>query len=228
MAWDVNQIYSLVLYLTNKNQSSGISSTDLFNAWNLAQAEYHEDLVGRWNKQNNTKTGIKTGLVEDEITASKLAPFTLSVPITITAGFAPKPADYIYGWALRINGENVTQIDPDQVWAVNEDVIDPPSVATNTYYFTEYSMAGVNGFSILPPAATSLILDYIAETTDIVWAFTFDVDGRQVYDSVNSVQPKWNKNTTIEITKRTLDSFGIRFKDQDFEAAGVSVEKTGV
>lgn len=224
MPWSVNNILNYTMFLTNKNQAGGISATDLFSAWNGEQAMQHQDLVGRWQKQNNTKSGIMSGMIEDEITISAMSPFIVPLTgIAIGAGTGLKPADYIYGVALRINGAKVFSVSHDMVASVNDDVIDPPSIPDNKYYYTEY----LNYFSFLPSAVTAFDLDYVAETTDIVWAFTLDANKRQVYDPVNSVQPKWNKNTTIEITRRTLKSFGLHFDSREFENFGDSNIQTG-
>lgn len=224
MPWSVDNIYSYTRFLTNKNQAGSISAADLFNAWNAEQSQYHQDLVGRWQKQNNTKTGVMSGLVEDEITISELSPFI--VPIAgapIAGGLAFKPPDYIYGLALRINGTKVFAVSHDMIWAVIDDVIDPPSIADNSYYYTEY----LSYFSFLPATATAYDLDYVAETTDIVWGFTLDASNRQVYNPATSVQPKWNKNTVVTITKRTLKGFGLHFDSREFENFGESNIQTG-
>lgn len=223
MPWTVDNIYQYTKFLTNKNQAGSISATDLFNAWNAEQSQYHQDLVGRWQKQNNTKTGIMTGLVEDEITISALSPFIIPVTIAIAGGQGIKPTDYIYAVALRINGTKVFAISHDMIWAVNDDVIDPPAIEDDSYYYTEY----LNYFSFLPDAVTSFDLDYVAETTDIVWGSVPDAAGRPVYDPATSTQPKWNKNTVVEITKRTLKGFGLHFDSRDFEAFGQSNIQTG-
>lgn len=223
MPWSVDNIYQYTRFLTNKNQAGGISPTDLFNAWNGEQAMYHQDLVGRWQKQNNTKTGIMSGMIEDEITISSMSPFIIPVTIPIAGGLGFKPADYIYGIALRINRAKVFSVSHDQIYAVYDDVIDPPSLADNKYYYTEY----LSYFSFIPDTTTTFDLDYVAETNDIVWGFTLDANNRQVYNAGASIQPKWNKNTTIEITRRTLKSFGLHFDSREFENFGQSNIQTG-
>lgn len=223
MPWSVDNIYSYTKFLTNKNQSGGISATDLFNAWNGEQAMFHQDRVGRWQKQNVTKTGIMSGMVEDELTISQLAPFIIPGTIAIAGGMGFKPADYIYGMALRINGAKVFSVTHDTIYAVNDDVIDPPSILDDRYYYTEY----LTYFLFMPSAVTTFNLDYVAETNDIVWGFTLDADGRPVYNPATSIQPKWNKNTVIEITRRTMKSFGLHFDSREFENFGQSNIQTG-
>src|SRR6266566_4613406 len=223
MPWSVDNIYSYSRFLTNKNQAGGISSTELFNAWNGEQAMLHQDVVGRWQKQSNTKTGIMSGLIEDEVTISMLAPFIVPATIAGAGGLGFKPLDYIYGVALRINGAKIFSVTHDTIYAVNDDVIDPPSIPDNRFYYTEY----LTYFSFLPSAVTTFDLDYVAETNDIVWGFTLDGNNRQVYNPATSVQPKWNKNTVIEITRRTLKSFGLHFDSREFENFGQSNIQTG-
>lgn len=226
MPWSVDNIYQYTRFLTNKNQAGGISATDLFNAWNGEQAMLHQDLVGRWQKQSNTKTGIMSGLIEDEVTISALSPFLIQLTaIPIAGGRGLKPADYIYGVALRINGAKVFSVSHDMIWAVNDDVIDPPSIVDDAYYYSESQ----NYFAFLPPDVTVFDLDYIAETTDVVWGYSLDVNNRQIYNPAPgvSIQPKWNKNTVIEITRRTLKSFGLHFDSREFENFGESNIQTG-
>lgn len=224
MAWSVNDIMNLTKFLLRKNQAGSISATDLFYVWNQEQASYISDLLGRFQKVNNGKEGANTGLIENETILTKLTPFTKPATITIAAGQVVKPTDFLYALDLRIGGKKVFPINKDQIYFVNDDVIDPPSTTDQTYYRTEYQ----NYFAILPSTATgSASLDYIAVPTDIVWGYTLDGNGRQVYSSGTSTQPQWNTIDTIEITKRALKSFGVSFKDADFANYGNSVINTG-
>lgn len=221
--WTTNDILNLTLFLTKKNQSGSISAKDLFYSWNSEQSAYHQDIVGRWQNRNNGKSGINTGLIQNKTVLTQLAPFTLSDTITVTDGEATQPEDFIFDLALRINGHNVTEINPGQIYSVNESVIDPPSITNNCYYFSRFE----DTYHILPTTVTSLTLDYVAECRDIVWGYTFDAQGRQVYNSGTSVNPQWNSNTVREITRRTLRSFGVAFKDADFSAYGENTINSG-
>lgn len=223
MAWTTDQIYGFLRFLVRKNQSANISTTEFFYTWNAEQTAYHDDLIGKWQNRNNTKEGMNTGLIENEVIMTKLLPFTIPVTIPIVAGKATKPSDIIYTIALRINDTKVFHINHDQIWAVKDDVIDPPSTTDDSYYYYEY----LNYYSFLPISVTSVDVDYVASVTDIVWAYTLDVNHMQVYDPANSVQPKWNQNTIIEITKRSLEILGVSYKDADFSAYGNRVVQTG-
>lgn len=223
MALSVDYNYRWILKLIRKNQAGGLSDIEFNNHWNDAQGSYEDDLLGRFQKNNNSKEGINTGLIENETIMNKLLPFTKPVVgLAVVGGQAVKPSDWIFTLALRINGVKVFQIDKDEIWAVNEDVIDPPSITDDSYYYTEYQ----NYYSILPSSVSALDLDYIATTTDVVWAFDL-VAGRQVYNSTNSVQPLWDNNSCREISKRVLATLGVSFKDEDFSGFGERVLNVG-
>lgn len=226
--WNINHIYEFTQFLTRKNQSGDISDMDLFYAWNGEQTAYFEDLKGRWQNRNNGKSGQNTGLVENETILTKLTPFTKPVSLTITAGNVDKPEVFSYRMAFRINGYDCIKINHNQIANVNRSVIDPPSVSDNKFYFVEYE----NYIYILPhslPTGSIIIaeLDYLTQPTDVIWGFSYDVEGRKIYNSGTSKQPQWMQSDILEITKRTLTSFGVSYKDRDFEQFGQKAQATG-
>jgi hypothetical protein len=70
-------------------------------------------------------------------------------------------------------------------------------------------------------------LEYIAYPRDVLWGFTYDEEGRQVYNEGTSIQPQWDNMSCREITKRMLTNLGVVFKDPDFLNFGKSVQLTG-
>ncbi len=206
-----------------KNQAGGLSSTDFGYHWNDAQATYMDDLLGRFQARNNGKEGSNTGLILDETILQKLSPFVSPATLTVTSGDSDKPLDLMYRLAMRIGGYDVNKINHGQIASVNNSVIDPPSVAANKYYFVEYE----DYYSFLPNTVTSADLDYVKSPQNVLWAYILDSDGRQLYDAANSIQPQWDNNSCMEITKRMLTNLGVSFKDQDFLNFGKSVQVTG-
>ena len=224
MAWTVDNIMYFFRFHLRKNQAGGISATDLFYAWNTEQTMYHNDIVGRWQAKGNGKVGNNIGMIQDETILTDLAPFTILSTIAISGGDVTKPSGFIYTADIRIGNSKVEHITPDQFDAVLNSVLDPPLVADSKYYYTEYE----DYYYLLPHSVTgSVILSYIAAPTDIVWGYTIDGNGRQVYDVATSVQPQWNQDTIVTICKRALTSFGVSFKDQDFEQFGRTAQLTG-
>ncbi len=223
MALSVDYLYKFVLRLIKKNQAGGLKSTDFDINWNDSQGSYQDDLLGRFQGAAKSKTGLNTGLIEDETILQKLDPFTTPVTLDITTGIASKPSDLVFRLAMRINGKDVYKIRHNQIATINDNVIDPPSITDNTYYFVEY----LNYYSFLPNTVTEVDLDYITTPIDVKWGYTYDGDGRQVYSETFSVQPQWDNNSCREITKRMLTNLGVSFKDADFMNFGKSVQLTG-
>jgi len=224
MSWNVNQIYEELKFLMRKSQTGNISATELFYAFNLEQNMYFQDEVGRWEARGNGKQGANSGMIRNELILTDLAPFTIPASIAIVSGKVSKPSDFIYTNDLRLNGNKIVHITNDQIPSVNKSVINPPSVANGDLYYTEYE----GYYKILPQSATGNVeLDYVASPIDIVWGYTFDSDGRQVYNPATSVQPKWNQSTLLVIIKRTLTNFGVSYKDADFTNFGRNAQMSG-
>lgn len=223
MALSVDYIYQFCLKLIRKNQSGSISATEFGYHWNGEQSAYHSDLLGRFQSNNNGKEGRNTGLIENQTIMTKLTPFIKPATLAIALGQGSKPADFCYELSLRINNQTVVHINHNQISNVTNSVIDPPSIADDSYYCVEYQ----NYYSFLPTIVTTASLDYIASPVNVVWAYTFDGAGRQVYNSVLSVQPQWMDTDTMEITKRMLNTIGVSLAARDFENFGKSVIETG-
>jgi hypothetical protein len=222
MALSVDYVYQYTLDLMNKNQAGSIDRIRWARHWNDSSTAYMDDLLGRFQSRSNGKSGINTGLIENETIMQKLAPFINNATINIAAGVGGKPAGFIYELALRINGKEVHHITHDQKAAVNDNVIDPPSIPNDKYYVVEYG----GNYSFLPLTVTQAELDYVVAPTDVVWGFTL-VSNRQVYDPGTSVQPQWDNNSCREITRRVLDTLGVSYKDADFANFGNRVVNTG-
>lgn len=222
MALSVDYLYQYTLNLIKKNQAGSLASTEWARHWNGESAAYMDDLVGRFQARSNGKSGINTGLIENETILQKLAPFIKNATITIAAGNGNKPTGFKYELALRINGKEVRHINHNQIATVNDNVIDPPSIPNDSYYAIIYE----GYYAFLPSTVTEASLDYIVVPTDVVWGFTI-VAGRQVYNSGTSTQSQWDDNSNREITKRVLNTLGVAYKDGDFSGFGNKVINTG-
>lgn len=206
-----------------KNMAGGLGNEDFQLFWNGESRSYMDDLLGRWQARSNGKAGLNTGLIQDETIMQKLSPFIEPATLTITNGLSDKPDDFVYRLAMRIDGYDCYKINHNQLATVNSSVIDPPSITTNTYYFLEYD----NYYSFLPNTVTEAELDYIQTPENIVWGYTWDSQGRQIYNVGLSTQPQWDNNSCMEISKRMFRTLGVSFKDADFANFGQSVITTG-
>lgn len=223
MAWNVNVVYDFLKFLIRKNQAGSISASNYFFAWNSEQTQLFKDLKGRFQARSNGKAGANTGLIENETIETSLSPFTKNVTIAVASGIADIPSDFSYLLALRVNGYDVRHFNKNQKAAIVDSVIDAPSIPNNSYYYTPYGST----YLVLPTTVTEIEMDYLANPTDVVWAFTLDGNGRQVYTSAGSSQPQWLQDDIIEITKRALKTLGVSYHDNDFSQFGNSVINTG-
>jgi hypothetical protein len=222
MALSVDYLYQYTLNLMKKNQAGAVASTVWARHWNDEQSAYQDDLLGRFQNRSNGKSGVNTGLILNKTILQKLAPFTKKATIAIASGDGDKPAGFAYELALRINGKEVKHIEHDQIAAVNDSEIDPPSEAANAYYVVAYE----GFYTFLPSSVTEAVLDYIEVPTDVLWNYEI-VSQRQVYKVAGSVQPQWDNNSCREITRRVLNTLGVSFKDADFANFGNRVVNTG-
>lgn len=224
MALSVDYIFQYALELVNKNQAGGLEDTRFCSLWNGEQSSYHGDLCGRFQRINNGKEGIQTGLIENETIIQKLSPFIKNTPISIVSGIGAKPSDFIYRLSLKNGNYEMIKISHDQLSSVLDDTLgDAPSITNNKYYYIEYN----NGYSVYPATLTTVGLDYVCKPTDVFWNSTRDADNRKVYTPTGSVQPQWDDISCREITERMFKKLGIPFKDRDFQNFGQSVIQTG-
>jgi hypothetical protein len=173
--------------------------------------------------RSNGKLGLNTGLILNETILTKLAPFTKTATLAVTSGSATKPTGLLYRLALRTNDFDIVFINHGQISEVKKSVIDPPSVADNMYY--AYEIEGT--YKFLPTTITTAEINYIGDVTDIVWGYTLDGNGRQVYSSGASTQSLWDDVSNMEITKRMLQDIGLSLKDRDFQNFGNNTTQTG-
>lgn len=225
MAWSIDTLRQFTLFLIRKNQSAGITFSEFQNVFNAEQRTYMNDLLGPFQQQQRPKSvSQQTGLIQNETIIQKLSPFIKPYDLPIVSSKGYKPGDFIYEMGMRIDAYRATRVNHDQIYAAENDVIDPPDASAGTYYFTEY----LNYFMFLPAGLTKTgKLDYVGEPTDAIWAYTINAYGRQIYDPVNSVQPLWDGISLVEIVKRSLRMLGVSFKDDDFEQFAEGTIVTG-
>jgi hypothetical protein len=221
---DINDIYQFLLKIIRKNQSGDLNATAFGYFWNSEQSSYFDDLVGRFQAHNNSKEGVNIGLIQDETILTKLSPFITTKNIPVTNGVGARPSDFIFRLAIRVSGYKCIVANNDQVWSINDDVIDPPSTTDNRYYAIIYG----SNYNFIPSSITNFDMDYVAAPIDVKWNFNIDaVTKRQVYTSNGSVQSQWDISSNREITKRVLKVLGVSYQDKDFENYGQSVISTG-
>lgn len=224
---NVDYAYKYILWQMNKNQAGSVSATEFGYLFNSEQIAYMNDLLGVWQRNNNSKQGNLTGLIENQTILNKLLPFTKESPIEFNNGVGTGVQDYVYILAITYLGHKMFYLTKDQLYNMQTDVIDPPSFSDNKYYFTDIYIDGSGKrFLSYPSINDSLAKLYYVDTPDpVLWNYTI-VGGRQVYSSSGSTQPLWDELTAQEICNRCLKKLGVHFKDGDFVNYGNSVIQT--
>lgn len=200
---DINTIYSIVKFISNKNQSGYISPDDFNNAIKLAQNQCAEELVSAiqgWDLAKRQR--IPMGNAQPNI--QKLAPFIVTDSPTVPGnGKYPKPADMMNMLAIRTanNTKIVWRVEHDRVAAHLSSVVDPPSASP---IYTEYATY----YQFYPVDIGPVIVEYMRYPPEAKWAYTL-VSERPIYDSANSVDPLWDDTEITEIISRVLFMFGI-------------------
>lgn len=200
---DINQIYSIVKFISNKNQSGYIPPDDFNNAIKLAQNQYAEELVSAiqgWDSAK--KQRIPMGNAQPNI--QKLAPFIVTDNPTVPGtGQYPKPADMMNMLAIRTasNTKRVWRVEHDRVAAHLSSTIDPPSASP---IYTEHAAY----YQFYPVDIGPVKVEYMRFPPEAKWAYTL-VSDRPVYDVANSVDPLWDDTEITEIISRVLFMFGI-------------------
>ena len=201
---DINQIYSIVKFISNKNQSGYITPEEFNNSINLAQKQYFHQLledVKGWDA-NRKRVRLPMGNAQQSI--EKLAPFILSVPTGVQPnGQLPKAGNEASLLAIRTsdNETRVWRVEHDRVASHLSSVVDPVS---DSPIYTEYG----NYYQVYPTDIAAVVVDYLYDPTDAKWAYTI-VANRPEYDAANSLQLRWKDTEVTEIIIRVLFMFGI-------------------
>lgn len=221
MAWTVDNIFNFGKELIHKAQRGEYTPDAFYLFWNAEQRSFMQDLLGRFQEAKQTHS---SGVIENTPILKSLTPFIKKVSIVPAAGVVAYPTDFKSELALRANGYRIIHFNFNERDVITDSVIDPPSIADNKYYYTEYA----TGLEVLPSATPSVEMDYIADCRDVVWGYTIDnTTDLPVYDAGTSTQPQWNNGDLQEITKRTLKLLGVHFTDRDFSNFGQSVINAG-
>ena len=213
----VDKAYSIMRFIARKNQLTSLSPADFEFAFNTAQRNYYDFLVGRIEQYRYDKPIPRVGLSMTDNVVSRLTHFEKYAVLSVgavapyTSGQVAKPADFnkILSMANASNGTRIARIEENRLYERAADSIDGVS-ETNAFYVERSDR-----FTIFPPnpSITSVNLVYLFCPIDVVWGYTIDGSGRPVYNSATSVQPEWYDNDMDEIIARALKILGVSIKE---------------
>lgn len=218
----VDKVYSILRFIVRKNQLGSLSPDDFQYAFNTAQRNYYDFLVGRVEQYQYGRPAPRVGLSMTDNVVSRLMPFEKSATPTLTSGLVTKPSDFNKLLAMYTPGNyRVYRIEEDRFAERFQDSIDPIDEA-NAFYVEQ-----ATNWRVYPTTLTNVTLKYLASPTDVVWAYTLDGSGRPVYTSTGSVQPLWYDNDIDEIVARAAKIIGVSLKEPTLTQFGQGVINTG-
>ena len=218
----VDYCYSALRFIVRKNQLGSLSPTDFQYAFNTAQRNYYDFLVGRIEQYRYDSPKPRIGLSMTDNVVTRLMPFEQSAILTVSSGLANKPAGFNKLLAMYTsNNFRVYRIEEDRFAERFQDSIDPID-EPNAFYVEQNS-----NWRIYPNTLNNLSIKYLTVPTDVVWGYTIDGSGRPVYNSGTSVQPLWNDNDIDEILARAAKIVGISLKEPTLVQFGEQVMAKG-
>lgn len=218
----VDQVYSIMRFIARKNQLESLSPAEFQYAFNSAQRNYYDFLVGRIEQYRYDRPLPRIGLAMTDNVVSRLTPFQLESTISLVAGAATKPANFNKLLSmLTPNDYRVYRVEENRLSERIKDSIDPINEENAFYVETKTSWV------VYPATMANVRVKYLRLPVDIVWNYTLDGQGRPVYNPTGSVSPEWMDNDIDELIARALKILGVSIKENALVSYGQSVINTG-
>jgi hypothetical protein len=226
----VDKVYSILKFIVRKNQLGSLSPDDFAYAFNTAQRNYYDFLVGRIEQYQYGRAVSRVGLSMTDNVVSRLMPFQTTSTLTIGSGLtlsgglllAAKPSTFNKMLSFYTsNNFRIYRLEEDSFAERMQDSIDPIDEA-NAFYVEQNT-----DWRIYPSTLTSLTLKYLTVPADVIWNYTLDGSGRPVYNPTGSVQPLWKDNDIDELVGRAAKIIGVSFKEPTLGQFGQGVINTG-
>jgi hypothetical protein len=218
----VDQVYNILKFIVRKNQLGSLSPDDFAYAFNTAQRNYYDFLVGRIEQYRYDSPRPRVGLSMTDNVVSRLMPFESTATLTVSGGLATKPADLNKTLAMYTpNNFRVYRLEENRFAERMQDSIDPIDEA-NAFYVEQNT-----NWRIYPTTLNNLTLKYLTVPADVKWNYTLDGSGRPVYTSTGSVQPLWKDNDIDELVARAAKIIGVSFKEPTLSQFGQGIIQNG-
>ena len=219
---NVNDVYRIMRFIARKNQLESLSPSEFQDAFNTAQRNYYDFLVGRIEQYRYDKAVPRVGIAMTDNVMSRLTPFQMSTTPAVTSGSANKPADFNKLLSMLTASNNrIQRVEENRLAERLNDSIDPAS-ETNAFYVEKPS-----AWSIYPSTIASIKVNYLKVPNNVVWGYNLDGLGRPVYSPGTSTDPVWYDNDIDEIIARACKILGISIKENALVSYGQSVINTG-
>lgn len=203
-----NQVYLLVKYAAGKNLEQGYVSPDDFNnvLMPAAQAGYLDYLLGEYQKYQAGRPIAVVEVGNKEKIRNSIAPLiynTVLAPNTLT-GIASYPSDYEASDAMwNVYGfYNIRFVNQPRLASFAGSSID--LIEENPVYLLKHE-----GFQFYPTNVGLARLSYVRTPPSIIWGYTLDGNGVEVWNPATSQDPVWADTDMYNIIARALRIIGV-------------------
>lgn len=221
----VDYAYQFIQFVARKNQAAQITPKEVQFALASGQKNYYEYLLGLVQQFQPGRPVPTVALGMNSKISTDLSPFKFEdVTIAVVTNKAPLPSKFRYlSLMLDQNGKQMQWMSDNKLPGRLASVIDPIS-ETGKGFYNESNGA----WRVYPDGTiTSIKVNYYVKPDDIVWAYTFDANGRPVYNPIGSVDPQFNDEAMTDVLARALEILGWSFQSENLVEYGQEVKKNG-
>lgn len=221
--YNVNEIYLLMQYIINKNQSGYLAPFEFNNNINFGQNSYISFLLGTFQMYVPGRPISKVELGQNSVVRQRLTPSIYEYNLAIDpTGYSPYPGDFLQVDAMwSIYGyERIRWADQDKWYSMYNSVIDPP--ATNPIYRIRDI-----GLQFAPESIGAARMSYVRVPPAIIWGYTLDGNGIEVYDPATSQDPIWDNTAMLDIVARALRMSGVNLQAADVSNYANEIKNIG-
>ena len=235
MAINVNQVYTTVLSILNKEQRGYLTPYEFNKIATQVQLEVFESYFENLNQQlrqpeNSSEYANRVKLLREKInqfeTSGSLTTVLGAGDLTtlVDAVYRLGTLEYTNGNELPVTIQKTTRHDFN---LVTRSKLTAPSLSWPIFYIEG------NNVQIAPPINTTagplppaqvITVEFVKKPADVVWAYTIGAVGQYVYDTINSVSFEIDNVDQTEVILKILTYAGVVIRDQEITqlAAGLA------
>lgn len=205
----IDEVYSLMNYILNKNQQGNLPPTQFNLVINQASFSYFNYLLGEYQRYQPGRPIAPVEFGQNAHIRESLTPF-IQQPATLTIdaqGRTAYPTDYEM-WDAMYHGiyrQPVKFIQQDRLSSHLNSYIRP--IAQNPVFLSMY-----RGFQVYPINIGQTELSYLRRPNNMQWNSTPDIYGRPIYDPLTSQNPDWRRKDIFQVIVRALSMVGVNLQ----------------
>ena len=197
--------FRIIKFAIKKNMNGDITPQEFNDVINTAQRSYQNLLIGQLQQYQYGHPQARIQYSQNEIARQKITPLICSgYALSInSSGISSYPSDYCVTDSMLTTSGNsrIRYCKQEQLYSTVNSVIDP--VASNPIFLIQKDR-----FQFYPITQGTALLNYVRNCPDIVWGYTLDGNGREVYNQASSTDPIWAEVDMLEIIVRALSLIG--------------------